>query len=220
MNHANDACTAARCILPPGGGSLLERLQLFTRGKAVDAGMIPAGHYGIPEADDTIRDLGPAIDALFLARRPKAMDMSGDTIVINYDPRSAEFHRIAELSLEKDSHCVYGPDFLIFERSTASYYDFYCGSKSTRGAAKHMYQYLPLTAAEIRRRGRTGIEPHGPLPATLTAKLVTKGTFTWHVPVIARSPTPFHNRPPLPEIVRHIDDFLSPARTNELQTAN
>ena len=91
-------------------GDYLGRLQLYTKGKAIDKGLIRPGHYGIPESADDIVDLGDTIDIIPLARRPKAIDMSDkEAIIVCHDHESDEFKRIAAQSLEKESHCMYGP---------------------------------------------------------------------------------------------------------------
>ena len=52
-------------------------------------GLIPQGHYGIPESDEEIIDLGPSVDLFPLARRPKAIDMTDmEALVISYDMES------------------------------------------------------------------------------------------------------------------------------------
>ena len=96
----------------------LGRLQLYTKGKAINKGQVKPGHYGIPEGEDVI-DLGDQIDLYVLARRPKAIDMTDtDAVLVNYEPGSPEFERIKEQSMEKESHCMFGPSFLVFERTT------------------------------------------------------------------------------------------------------
>ena len=117
--------------------------------------------------------LGDTIDIIPLARRPKAIDMTDDeAIIVNYDPEAAEFKRIAAKSLEKESHCMYGPSFLVFERSRGLFLEFFCGSKSSRSEAKKVYPYLPLSQADIDAKAAKGeevgdLQPHGPLPLTL-----------------------------------------------------
>ena len=59
-----------------------------------------------------------------------------EAIIVSYDPDTEEFKRIAAQSMEKESHCMYGPSFLVFERSTASFLEFFCGNKSSRSEAK------------------------------------------------------------------------------------
>ena len=101
------------------GGDFIGRLQLFTKGEAVNKGLIPPGHYGIPVSKDEVEDLGATVDVVPLARRPKALDMSDpDAIINSYDRTSDEFNRIAEASTDSDSHCMYGVSFLVYERST------------------------------------------------------------------------------------------------------
>jgi hypothetical protein len=164
------------------------RLQLYTKGKAINKGLVRPGHYGIPETDEEVIDLGDSIDLVPLTRRPKAIDMTDtDAVIVNYDLESDEFKRIAAQSLEKESHCMCGPSFLVLERSTGRFLEFFCGSKSTRSEAKKVYPFLPLMAADIARQMAAGndvasLEPHGPLPLTLRSRLVEKGTYSRHVP--------------------------------------
>jgi hypothetical protein len=71
-----------------------------------------------------------------------------DAVVVNYEPDSDEFKRIAVQSLGQKSHCMYGPSFLVFERSTGHFLESLCGTKSTRGQAKNIYPFLPLARDE------------------------------------------------------------------------
>ena len=94
-------------------------------------------NYGIPGSDDEVTDLGDTIDIIPFARRPKAIDMTdSEAIIVNYDPESEEFKRIAAASMEKESHCMYGPSFLVYEKETKSFLEFFCGNKSARQEAK------------------------------------------------------------------------------------
>ncbi len=191
------------------------RLQLFTKGKAINKGMVQAGHYGIPESDEEVFDLGDSINIIPLARRPKAIDMTDtDAVLVNYDPESEEFKRIAATSLEKESHCMYGPSFLVVERSTGRFLEFFCGSKSTRSEAKNIYPFLPLTAADIARQKAagndvTGLEPHDALPLTLKSRLVEKGTYSWHLPVVVQCAEPFTKLPTTERILKEIMAFIT-----------
>lgn len=193
------------------GTEFLARLQLFTKGKAIDRGLIKPGHYGIPESAEDIVDLGDSIDLLILARRPKAIDMSDtEAIIVSHNNESPEFKRIAAQSLEKESSCMYGPSFLVYERSSARFLEFFCGSKSTRAEAKKIYPFLPLTAADIKARQLVDQEPHGPLPMTLKSKHVEKGKWSWHVPVVVKCSTPFTKLPAGEKIVNEIVKFIAP----------
>lgn len=192
------------------GQDYLLRVQLYTKGKAVDQRKVRGGEYGIPDGDE-ITVLGDEMDILVLARRPKAIDMNDpEAIFVSHDNESAEFKRIAAQSQEKESHCMYGPSFLVFERSTGRFLEFFCGSKSSRNEAKKIYPFLPLTAADIKARGLTDQEPHGPLPLTLKSKLVEKGSYTWHVPVVTKCSRNFTNLPALEVVIAEINKFIAP----------
>jgi hypothetical protein len=187
----------------------LGRLQLYTKGKAVNKGLVRPGHYGIPEGEE-VEDLGSEINILALARRPKALDMTdADAVIAVYDVKNPEFIRIQGEAAKKESHCMYGPSFLVYERSSGRFLEFFCGSKSARTEAKRIYPFLPLTAADIKARNLIDEEPHGPLAATLKSRLVEKGSYSWHVPVAVKCATPFTKMPPMERIVKEIITFTT-----------
>jgi hypothetical protein len=192
------------------GGDFLARLQLFSKGAAINKSLISPGHWGVPEGDDDVTDLGITVDLLSLARRPKALDMSDkDAIVVNFDMKSDEFKRIAEASEGKDSGCMYGPSFLVVERSTGRFLEWFCGTKSTRSEAKKIYPYLPLTEQDIAAR-KLEASPHGPQPFTMKIKLVERKRFSWHVPVVVKCSTPFAALPDTKKIIMEIERFINP----------
>jgi hypothetical protein len=196
----------------------LPRLQLYTKGKAVNKKLVQPGNYGIPVSDDEVTDLGDTIDVLPLARRPKAIDLKDtENVVAVYDVNDAEFKRIQAQSAEKESGCMYGPSFLVYERSTGQFLEFFCGTKSARMEAKRIFAFLPLTRAMIDALEATGVdtsgmEPHGPLPVTLKSKLIEKGQWSWHVPVAVKCSAPFTKLPLATVIVEQITKFLDVKR--------
>ncbi|MHC4371824.1 MAG: hypothetical protein ACYSW8_29790 [Planctomycetota bacterium] len=193
------------------GTEFLARLQLFSKGTAINKKLIGPGRWGIPEGDEAITDLGESIDLLCLARRPKALDLSDkEAIITCYDMDAPEFERIANAAGQSDSGCMYGPSFLVIERSTGRFLEYFCGTKSTRSEAKKVYPYLPLTEQDIAARKLENIEPHGPMPFTMNIKLVERKRFSWHVPVVVKCSTPFTALPAMDKIVREIERFISP----------
>jgi hypothetical protein len=188
----------------------LPRLMLYTKGKPIDRKLIGPGRYGIPESADEITDLGPSIDLLVLARRPKAVDMSdSDEIITSFDPESVEFKRIAARSLVKEANCMYGPSFLVIERNNLHRpLEFFCGTKSSRAEAKKIYTFLALSAQQIEARGLTDEKPHGPLAMTLTARLVEEGKYSWHAPVANECTTPFAELIADKKIIDEITKFI------------
>lgn len=197
------------------GGDYIGRMQLYTKGKAVNKGLIPPGHYGIPESDEEITDLGVAVDLIPLARRPKAIDMTdSEALVISYDMESAEFKRIAAKSNEPESHCQYGPSFLVYERTTGRFLEFFCGNKSNRIEAKKLFPFLALSQADIDAKAAAGndvgdLKPHGPIPVTLKVKLAENKRGSWHVPVVVKCSTPFTKVPGMDVIRREMERFLT-----------
>jgi hypothetical protein len=192
----------------------LPRLQLYTKGKAVNRKLVQPGNYGIPVTDDEVTDLGDEIDILPLARRPKAIDLKDpENIVAVYDVNDPEFKRIQAQSAEKESGCMYGPSFLVYERSTGQFLEFFCGTKSARMEAKRIFPYLPLTQERIDNDPNlAGQEPHDALPVTMRSRLVEKGQWSWHVPVAVKCSTPFTKLPPAAVIVEQIVKFLDVKR--------
>jgi hypothetical protein len=195
----------------------LTRIQLYTKGGAIDRGLISPGHYGVPDGDESIKDLGVEIDILPLCCRPKALDLRDkDTIVTNYDPSSETFKTVKELSGTQDSGCMYGLTFLVFERSTAQFYELFCGTKSMRTESDKIVCFLPLpkeAAESLEEKKGIKVEPHGPLACTLKAKYVTKRNWGWHVPVCVKCSTPFTNLPPIDRINAEITKFMTAANT-------
>jgi hypothetical protein len=197
------------------GGDFIGRMQLFTKGKAINKELIRPGHYGIPESDDEVYDLGTSVNILPLARRPKAIDMTDlEALVITYDMEAEEFKRIAAKSAEPESHCQFGPSFLVYEQSTRRFLEFFCGTKTNRIEAKKIYPFLPLTDGDIKRLAEagndvTGLEAHGPIPLTLKVKLAENRKGSWHAPVVVACSTPFMGLPSAEVFCREITRFLT-----------
>ena len=192
----------------------LPRLQLYTKGKAVNKKLVEPGNYGIPVTDDEVNDLGDEIDLLPLARRPKAIDLKDpENIVAVFDVSDPEFKRIQAQSAEKESGCMYGPSFLVYERSTGQFLEFFCGTKSARTEAKRIFPYLPLTQERIDSDPNLADQqPHDAMPVTMKSRLVEKGQWSWHVPVAVKCSTPFTKIPPTAVIVEQIVKFLDVKR--------
>jgi len=190
------------------GSDFLQRIQLVTKGKYVDTGKIKPGHYGIPlTGGEEIDDLGPEIDIIPLCVRPKALDMSDrDAVVAVYDMDSDAFKDIKARSATSDSGCVWGPSFLVIERATGQFLEFFMSSKSARAESGNLIKFLPVSKEKAER---TGTEPHGPLPCTLKARYAKSGSWGWHVPVVSKCSEPFTNLPELEAIREEMEKFVA-----------
>jgi len=204
--------------------SFLSRLQLFSKGNAINEGLIPPGTYGIPESDKKIIKLGPQIDILPLARRLKALDLSDkEAIINNYDPTSEEFQDIKARAGEQDSGCMYGTSFLVFERNSGRFLELFCGTVSTRPVAGDIAVFLPLLQGDIDRKKAAGadvsqMKPHFAQPCTLKVRLAkNKRGHSWHVPDVQPCSVPFTNLPPQEVIVDEMTKFLT-AKNGDVET--
>lgn len=196
------------------GGDFLRRLQLVSKGKYVDSGQVKPGNFAVIIDGETAQDLGATIDVMVISRRPKAIDMSDKAqIVVSYDKSSELFQEIAAKSVEKDSSCQYGASFLIIERRTGGLYEFFCGSISTRREVATISAYMSITKEQIVARELKDVEPHGPLPLTLTSKHITK-KWSYFVPEVHDCSTPFTAKqiPAEEVIVKEMDKFVNPPK--------
>lgn len=163
--------------------NFLKRLQLYGKGKAIDQKLISPGHFGVPlgkdkKGKDIIEDLGESIDLLIFGRRPKAIDLSDkQNLIIVYDRTNPEFSRIEEASGTKDSGCMYGTVFLVYERNTKTFYELFFGTKTARKRTDEMSAHMTLTQKKIDKLAEDGqdvegLEPRGPLPVTVEAEYI------------------------------------------------
>jgi len=187
----------------------LQRIQLFGKGGAVDKDLIGKGHFGVPKAEDDILDLGDSIDLLVIARKAKALDTSVSPPVESTDPTSAEFQRIEDRAENvPNSRCMYGPTYLVYERSTNTFYEYFCGNKSSRIASTTINDYLPVSQAMIDAGMSDEEAPRGPKPMCLKSRFSENDKGTWFSPKAEDSLTPFKKLPTLDEIKEEVDKFL------------
>jgi len=204
----------------------LRRIDLKSKGKLIDKGIVKPGHYCVVKSSEDADDLGDSIDILPLARRAKAIDMNDtEQVVVTYDRHSDLFKDIEKRAGRPNSRCQFGASFLVVERSTGQLFELFLGSASNRREVGAVSNFLRLTADDIKRRGWTDVEPRGPLPLTLKSKLVenkAKG-FSWFVMVPKPCSSPFtKNQIPSGDILKaEIEKFLTPDDGNkpEVQTA-
>lgn len=179
------------------GADYLPRIQLVTKGKYVDNEKIGPGHWGVPQpGGEEIEDLGKTIDIVPLAARAKSLDVSDKSAIIsNYELSSPEFQRIK--NAPKNSGCMWGPSFLVLERSTGKLYELFFGNASGRSEAGKLRPFLP---------GGNGPSPS---PATLNIRYKKTPEYGWHVPVITKCSEPFTNGPSPEEIIAACAKFMS-----------
>lgn len=185
-------------------GSFLSRMRLFTKGKAVNQGLVSPGEFGIQESEDRVTRLGKSIDVIVIAVRAKASDFSDlDNIINSYDMASDEFKRIqaaADVKGEDGSSASWGPSFLLYERNSKRFLEWHTNTASAR-----------------REAGKLGPFLQSQKPCTLGVRLAEKGKFSWHCPTVNDCSTPI-TLPSQDAIDREVAKFMNPP-TATVETA-
>jgi hypothetical protein len=170
-------------------GDYLPRLQLLTSASEVcKSGDFPVNHFAIIQGQNN-KDLGESVNVLVLAWRPKALEM-GEEVISIFDTKNTEFTRIQALSAEKDSRCMYGPEFLVWVPDSHEFATFFMGSKSMR-----------REAPSLNNRMKKG--------ATLKPHKITSSKYTWFSPKVEPCTTIFE-LPDEEETIEQVKKFLSP----------
>lgn len=131
-----------------GFGSFLPRLQLCGGSSNLcKEGKINAGRYAFVKGKgDAFTDLGPSVNLFPFGLRLKAMRFLKDSILSYFDPTGPEFLKIKAVSLEKDSGCLAGPEYLCFIPGHG-WCTLYLTSKSARNESPQLKAMLgkPVT---------------------------------------------------------------------------
>lgn len=197
----------------PEPAGYASRIQLYSKGKTNDSGetVVDAGNFAIVDGD-SFNILGKEIDVVPLAVLDKALDCSGETPVVAFGRDNKEYQRIAEQSTVQDSGCMYGPCFLVFERTTSNFYEIFLNNKSGRSEAKRLYPFLPIGAAAAKANG---VKPQPPRPCLIKSKFIKKGKFTWFAPQVSDSTATFENPPTQEAAVAAVTNFLKQAERED-----
>lgn len=99
-----------------------------------------------------------------------------------------------------------GPSFLVFERSSADFYELYLANASGREEAKRMEVFLPISAADAELFDTA---PRDPVPCTFKGKYIKGKQHEWWAPQVLKCSEPFDNLPPMEVIVAQINDFVN-----------
>lgn len=181
----------------------LDRLQLFQGvSDAVKEGKIQPGHFGVVSGERII-PLGPEIDLIVFAVQAKAIDVNFDPIVVSTDPQSELFKRIRnDADTLADSGCMYGLEFLVFERSTGQFYTYFANSASARREAPKM---VPTDGK--------------PKAVTVSAKYIKKPKFSWHAPEVKPCSVGFLNLPDEAQVAEALKKFTASPEAEEAAPA-
>lgn len=172
-------------------GEYLPRLQLMTSNSDMcKSGEFPINHYALVDGQK-FADLGAEVNVLLIAWRPKALQM-GEEIISVFDNKDPEFARIRELSAEKDSMAMYGPEFLVWVPDAQKFATFFMGSKSLRREASSARDLLENAA-------------------TLKAQKISNAKYTWFSAKVERCTTLF-DLPNQESLDEEYNKFLNPPK--------
>jgi len=143
---------------------------MTSNSELVKDGQFPMNHYAIVR-DQNYADVGEEVDVLLIEWRPKAIEIDEQILAV-YDPDDPEFQRIQEQSLQKDTGCMYGPEFLVWIPKAEEFATFFMGSKSARRDAASV-------RALLRKAG------------TLKSKKISTTKYTWYSPIIEKCASAF-----------------------------
>lgn len=187
--HSDDEWNAAA-----SSSTFLPRIQLLTsNSEKCKTGEFPTNHYALIQ-DQKHDDLGNNVDVLLVTWRPKALEV-GDAVISVFDPNDAEFQRIQDRSMnEKDSGCMFGPEFLVWVPSVKRFATFFMGTKSARREAGNVKARLKQAA-------------------TFGSQKIETKKYTWFAPQVSACSTPF-DMPPRDELMSAVEQFNNPPKND------
>ena len=181
------------------------RLQLVSKGKLVDSGKVRPGSFAVVDGEN-VTDLGPSVDCIPLACLDKALDVSGEEVSVAFGKDNPEYQRIAEAAGQPDSGCMFGPVYLLFERTTGSFLELFFNNKSGRIVADRLGALLPISKAAAEAHG---VEARAPQAANVSSKYIEKGRYAWFAPEITKAEgVSFDNPPSAEALTKAVVNFL------------
>ena len=205
----SDHAIAAQKNPEPAGYAA--RIQLVSKGKLVDEGKCPPGEFAIIDGD-TVTPLGKEIDVVPLAVLDKALDTSGDEVVVAFGRDNATYQEIAERSTEKDSGCMFGPCFLVLERTHGTVFEIFLNNKSGRSEAKKLYPFLPVGPAQAKAHG---VEARAPKACQIKSKYIKKPRYSWFAPQVVETKATFDKTPSKEVAIAAVKNFLKQAEVED-----
>lgn len=173
--------------------AFLPRIQLMTSSnKLCKSGKFAINHYALVR-DQKHDDLGENLDVLVLDWHPKALE-TGDAVISTYEPESDEFQRIQAKSAQKNSGCMFGPEFLVWTPSIKVFATLFMGTKSARREAGNVKQ----------RMGKG---------ATLGNQFCKNKDFEWYAPECTACSTPFE-MPNKADTLEAVEKFRNPPKSD------
>jgi hypothetical protein len=181
--------------------AFLPYFQLFTlKSSAVAEDKIQGGHYGLVR-DGNITGLGKEVSIVVATVRARAYEKADDgEVFVCFDKNDPEYIRIKELQANKVLNRMVGPEFLIWIPVEKTFASFFCGSATLKRESGKLGPFL--SGETLQKRA-----------ATMRSKLITKGEWKWHGPVITACSSPISVLPTQEEWDKELHKFKNPPKT-------
>jgi len=198
----------------------LPRLQLFSKGKAVNKRLVQPGQYGVQVSDDEVTVYGDTIDMFVFAARAKALDRTNQkSVVVNFEDESTIFKSIEKRSFEKMPEgkinpCMFGIAFLTWI-SGYGFHEYFCRTKSSRAECGKLEPFMPISTVDVEEALADGEElfAQDAQPVTIGARCKEADDFSWHIMTIHRCTQPISDLPDQETVNEEITKFLSQKST-------
>ncbi len=156
-------------------------------------------HYGLFKSKTELVDLGLNPVVMFIAWRPKAMDMNGEKPVSFFNPKTPTFDKVKTIAKSgvQDNGCMFGPEYLIWIPGHG-YSTLFLGSVTNRNASPAFQAMMP---------GPDGVFRCGVLGNQFIKNEEKK--YSWHGMTVNPSSQSIDG-PPLESIEPAASQFLNP----------
>lgn len=164
------------------GKTYARQLRLAVKGKLVDVQGVKPGEWAVVDGDN-VTVLGKEVDIIPICYLDKAVDNSGEDVIVAFGLQNEEYQRIAAELAESgfESGCMVGPCFLVYERTQDAFFEIFCNNRSLQNEAERgLFPALPITAAQAEAHGKKAKSPDRVLA---TSKYLDKGKYPRQVPV-------------------------------------
>jgi len=195
------------------------RLQLVATGnsKVVLEDKAKAGDFIIVDGDNC-ETIGKSINVVILGKLFKAVDRSGESVVVNFDPASEEYQRIAQAEADGgfESQCMHGPLYLAYNVDTEAFVELYLCSTSAKREEGNLDNYVPIGPEQAKE---LGMDPRTPSLTTLNSRFVDGKKFKWFVFDTVAGPDSLDGvEPPAAELVNKAClNFYNQAKAEEVE---
>lgn len=202
------------------------RLQLVATGnsKVVLEDKAKAGQFVIQDGSEVQvvgENNGKSIVVVLLGKLFKAVDRSGDEVVVNFDPNSDVYQDIAarEAAGGFDSGCMHGPVYLAYCVDAEQFVEISLISKSAKREEGKLDAFVPLSPEQAKE---LGCEPRQPSLCTLSSRFIDGKKNKWFVFDTKPGPASLQDvEPPANELVQKaVANFYKQAQPEEVEEEN